>query len=90
MIGRQKRGDDARHGRGTADGEIDSPGYDDEGHAQRDQREHGVVTQEAQDVVLRQEVLVTQRSEQDEAEERQNDAEAGHIAGGLEGKSLED
>ena len=49
-VGAEQGRDHAGHGGGRADRQIDAAGHDHEAHAERDQREHGVVAQHRQDV----------------------------------------
>ena len=75
VIGREQRCDHARHRRSAADRQVDAAGHDHQRHAERDQREHGIVAQEGERVVGRQEIVVAQRAEHDQPDQRGDHAE---------------
>ena len=79
VVGRQQRRHHARHRRRAADREVDAAGHDDQRHAERDQGEHGVVAQEGQRIELRQEIVVAQRAEHDQRNQRRDDAQAREV-----------
>ena len=67
---REQRGDDAGESRRRPNREIDAGGHDDEAHAEAGQREHRIVAQHAQDVIGAEEMIVAQRAEHDEKDQR--------------------
>src|SRR4029079_12501955 len=81
-IRRGKGREDARKRGGRADREVDAAGQDDEAHSERNQCKHGIVTQEREDIVESEKVVVTQGAEQNEEQERDEDA---LLHGGAEG-----
>ena len=79
-VGAEQGRDHAGHGGGRADREVDAAGHDHEAHAERDQREHGVVAQDRQDVEAAEEIVVAQPAEQDQQHQRHEHALAGQRA----------